>query len=129
MVITFNGKFTDSKDNEYDAAIGCTEALLVDWWHSSEKYPEGGDDVKCEYKSITLYFSGESSSDSEPDEPEVLKGDVDCNGAINSKDLVKLIQAMVGKTELNDAEKENADMDSDGRLSIIDIIRLKNTLI
>lgn len=61
--VEIDGKFTDDKDNEYDASINCSQALLVDWWHSSEKYPEGGDDVSVEFKSITLYFDSNNAED------------------------------------------------------------------
>ncbi|MCQ2464067.1 MAG: cellulase family glycosylhydrolase [Oscillospiraceae bacterium] len=136
VLITFDGKFADDEGTEYDAVISCTEAVLTDWWHSSEKYPEGGDDVKCEFLGITLYFSAGSEA-SEPETPaspeapekqEIVKGDVDCNGTVNAADLTKAVEAVINITELKDAELKNADMNDDGRLSILDIIVLKNKL-
>ncbi len=129
VLVNFDGKFTDSDDNELDAAINCSQAVLADWWHSSEKHPEGGDDVACEFISITLTFEGSSSEPETSGKNEVLKGDADCNGVINTADLIHLMEAMVGICELTPAELKNADMDDNGRLSIIDVIKLKNTLI
>ncbi|MBP0962516.1 MAG: cellulase family glycosylhydrolase, partial [Oscillospiraceae bacterium] len=133
VLITFDGTFNDDKDNSFDAVINCKEANLVDWWHSSEKYPEGGDDVKCEFKSITLYYEGEAPAKeepgTEPEETDVLKGDADCNGVVNSKDLTQAIGMIIGKTEADESALANADMNDDGRITIIDIIMLKNVLI
>ncbi len=128
VLITFDGKFKDDKDNEFDAEINCTEAGLVDWWHSSEKYPEGGDDVSCEFKAITLYYDGDPGTVTEPETPDVVKGDTDCNGIVNSKDLVMSVNMIIGRTETDEASLKNADMNDDGKLTIIDIIMLKNVL-
>lgn len=62
-------------------------------------------------------------------DPAGFKGDVDSSGAVNTKDLVKLMEALVGKTELSADQKYHADMNSDGAVSIIDLILLKNLLL
>lgn len=123
ILINFDGKFADEEGNEFDASINCKEAVLVDWWHSSEKYPEGGDDVSCEFTGITLYFADGGSSD------ETIIGDVDNNGSLTAADISKLMQALIGKVTLDETEFKNSDMDSDGKLTIIDLIRLKNLFI
>lgn len=123
VLINFDGKFADEEGNEFDASINCTEAILVDWWHSSEKYPEGGDDVNCEFTVITLYFADGGASD------ETIIGDVDNNGSLTAADISKLMQALIGKVTLDETEFKNADMDSDGKLTIIDLIKLKNLFI
>jgi len=58
----------------------------------------------------------------------IILGDVDNNGSVTSTDLVKLMEAMIGRYELTVHHRKNADMDSDGRISIIDLIILKNIL-
>lgn len=122
VLITFDGTFADTEENVYNAKINCKQAELVDYWHSSEKYPEGGDDVSVEYTSITLYYAPQKS-------PVVLPGDVDCNGAVNATDVVYMMKAMVGKLTLTEEQALNADMDENSVLSIVDLILLKNVLI
>ena len=122
ILITFDGTFNDTDDKVHQAKINCDQAELVDYWHSSEKYPEGGDDVNVEFISITLYYA--------PDEaPVVLPGDVDCNGSVSATDVICMMKAMVGNINLNDDQFKNADMDKDSVLTIVDLILLKNTLI
>ena len=58
-----------------------------------------------------------------------LKGDVDCNGTVTSVDVVKLIQVMIGKVTLSPTGQSNADFNNDGKISIIDVIKLKNLLL
>lgn len=60
---------------------------------------------------------------------EALKGDVDVNGVISTSDVVKLMQALIGKVELTGESKFGADMNSDGKISILDLILLKNLLL
>lgn len=62
-------------------------------------------------------------------ETEILKGDADNNGVISSADLVRVIQHLVGKITIEGTSFKNADMNDDGRLSIIDVIKLKNLLL
>lgn len=61
--------------------------------------------------------------------PSVVMGDVDCNGSVTAVDMVKLMQALVGSITLDDAQKNNSDMDGDNRISIVDLIKLKNMLV
>lgn len=70
-----------------------------------------------------------STSETTSAAPEAVKGDVDGNGTVTATDVVKLMQVLVGKVELDGTHKKNADMDSDGRLSIIDLIMLKNKIL
>lgn len=60
--------------------------------------------------------------------PEVIKGDADSNGSVTTADLVRLIQHVVTKITLDGTDYKNADMNGDGRLSILDVIMLKNLL-
>lgn len=61
--------------------------------------------------------------------PEKIKGDVDNNGSLNTADIIKLMQALVGKVELTADQKDCADMNGDGKISVLDLILLKNKLI
>lgn len=57
------------------------------------------------------------------------KGDADANGTVNTADVITLMQALVGKTELTPDQRNHADMNDDGKISIIDLILLKNKLL
>ena len=60
--------------------------------------------------------------------PQNTKGDADNNGSVNTADIVALIQHLVGKTDISGDGFKNADMNSDNKLSVIDLIMLKNAL-
>ena len=122
ILINFDGTFTDGEENVIEAKINCDNAELVDYWHSSEKNPNGGDDVSVEFNSITLYYSAVKTSD-------ILSGDTDCNGIVNSADVICMIHGMVGKTELVENQLKNADINNDSRLTVVDLILLKNLLL
>ena len=64
----------------------------------------------------------------EAPQPVVVKGDADNNGAINAADLVAIIQHLVGRTTLDGDKFTNADMNDDSKITIIDLIMLKNKL-
>lgn len=48
------------------------------------------------------------------------------NNVVSAADIIKLIQAIFGNTELTSAQKANADMNGDGMISVLHLIRLKN---
>lgn len=67
-----------------------------------------------------------------PDPPvitEKLKGDIDENGIVNARDVSELISAMIGRSALTASQNENADMNDDKNVNIIDLIMLKNELL
>ena len=51
----------------------------------------------------------------------ITYGDIDDNGTVNSADLIKLMQHLVGKITLTSDQKKSADMNNDGKISIIDL--------
>ncbi len=57
-----------------------------------------------------------------------LQGDADANGAVTATDVVKLMQSMVGKSTLSTQGQKNADLNKDGKITIVDLILLKNLL-
>ena len=59
-------------------------------------------------------------------EPEAVKGDVNNDGSVTTADYLALMNALIGKTELSADEKKNADMNDDSKISIIDLILLRN---
>ena len=69
----------------HEAEINCKQASLADWWHSSEKYPEGGDDVAVEFKGITLYYKNSEQTSTVPtttpvtEDKDYIAGDANCD--------------------------------------------------
>ncbi len=61
--------------------------------------------------------------------PETVKGDADLNGVVNTSDIVKMMQMLIGSSEISADNMKTSDMNDDGRLSIIDLIMLKNKLL
>ena len=57
--------------------------------------------------------------------PEEFKGDADGNGVVNSLDLVKLVQHLISVTTIEGDAFRSADMNDDGKVSIIDLCLLK----
>ncbi len=60
--------------------------------------------------------------------PEEFKGDADGNGVVNSLDLVKLVQHLISVTTIEGDAFRSADMNDDGKLTIIDAIMLRNRM-
>ena len=92
-----------------------TAADLIDFYIDDVKLSSGGSSV------TTAVTTQPGSTD--------IKGDVDCSGTVSSADVVKLIQAMLGNLSLTTQGQSNADLNGDGKLSIIDVIKLKNMLL
>ena len=88
------------------------------------------DDGKISLKDISkvidiLLEKGESDDPIEPDPPpkQILKGDVNGDGKVTQADVYTLEQYYVGNTK--DINMDNADMNDDGKISIIDISKVK----
>ena len=57
---------------------------------------------------------------------DVLKGDADGNGVISAADLTALSSHMLNSGSLTKEKQSNADMNDDSKISIIDLILLRN---
>lgn len=53
---------------------------------------------------------------------EVIKGDVDGDGSVKINDLLLILHAVSGSTQLNEQQEMAADIDSDGQVSIRDLL-------
>ena len=73
----------------------------------------------CNIAEIEIY--GDPSA---PSVPEPVKGDVNDDGVLNASDLSALISFLLGNEE--QFKTENADLNGDGKVSIIDLITLKS---
>ncbi len=60
---------------------------------------------------------------------KLVKGDVDGDDALNAADAVNMMKMILGsETEYNDSCKEAADINSDGRVNVFDLIRLNQLM-
>lgn len=60
--------------------------------------------------------------------PAALAGDVDCNGALEVKDVVLLQRYILNQKGLNKLQAENADVTGDGTVNVLDLVKLKRML-
>lgn len=58
-----------------------------------------------------------------------LKGDVNCDGSINWKDVAYLNAYLIKKFELSSEMSENADINDDSTINVIDMILLKSMVV
>ena len=79
--------------------------------------------------TVTTPVTTEAPSVTEPPVQAPVRGDVDGNGSVNTIDVVELMHILIGKVNPSDNEMKNADMNDDGKVSIIDLILLKNKVI
>lgn len=59
----------------------------------------------------------------------VIKGDITGDGDINSADLLKIRQYLVGTTNLGDSFKDSADVNKDGQLNSADLLVIRKQLL
>ncbi len=77
------------------------------------------------------YLSGENESLAtgyivEDKYKVVKKGDANADGTVNSFDYIRIMNYIMGKKTLNDAEKLAADANNDGTVNSFDYIRIMN---
>ena len=59
----------------------------------------------------------------------VIKGDINGDGNINSADLLKIRQYLVGTVNLSDSFKDSADVNRDGKLNSADLLIIRQQLL
>ncbi len=69
------------------------------------------------------------SSESDGDEPEIRKGDVNLDGSVNVTDAVLLQKYLLNRETLTQPQYTNADMEEDGSVNGFDLAILKRTLL
>lgn len=114
-------------------------------WNAENDYSfqglqQGGEDAMIDTPYITMYDGdkliwgiepdGTTPDDSStPTTPDNLKGDVDVNGTVDLKDLLSLKRYILGISKLGSKAMDNADMNSNGDVNIIDVVLLSRELI
>ncbi len=56
------------------------------------------------------------------------KGDIDCNGSINSLDLAALVNILLDKQQPKSLVTANVDNDAEGKVNTKDLINLKKKM-
>ncbi len=64
----------------------------------------------------------------EEQKEDALKGDIDQNGAVGASDLSALTKHLLGTKTLSGDALKAADLSGDGKVSIVDLVKLKNIL-
>ncbi|MDO5148625.1 MAG: dockerin type I repeat-containing protein, partial [Oscillospiraceae bacterium] len=92
------------------------------------KVPTGGSSQNPSDPS-TPSVTTPTTTVTQPPVSEIVKGDADGNGAVTVADVVKVMQHLIGKVTLSGDNAKAADMNDDGKISILDLIKLKNKLL
>ncbi len=91
--------------------------------------------------SVTLYTSGGSTTTTSKTTTTTttpktttssnsnVAGDINCDGVVSATDVSAMMQSMVGKKSFSTQGKKNADLNGDGKISIVDLIKLKNLIL
>jgi hypothetical protein len=115
-------------------------------WDASNDYSytglvQGGEDAMIDtpymtmYDGDTLIWGIEPDGTTPSDNPDIsgsdskLKGDVDLNGTVDLKDLLALKRYILNMLNLNSTAMDNADMNSNESVDIIDVVLLCRELI
>lgn len=72
------------------------------------------------YEDIDVIFEGEQS---------VLTGDINGDGCVNAADFTELTNSLLYSTPLNSRLEQNADVNSDGKITISDLTSMKLLLV
>lgn len=68
-------------------------------------------------------------SDNTVDPPELISGDINCDGSVTAADLVLLRNYLIGTLEFDTEQIKSADISSDGEVNVIDFILQKQSVI
>ncbi len=103
-------------------------------WDASNDYSfqglvQGGEDAMIDTAYMTMYDGdtliwgiepdGTTPSE-EPEEPDILYGDANCDGRVNAMDATLAARYAVGTLTLSDQGLLNADVNLDGRVNAMD---------
>lgn len=127
-----SGSYTGKYYTDYPVTLSAepAEGHVFSGWQLSD-----GTVVKSNNTEITvsgdmtvtaLYDNGDVGGNTQPSQPQTLKGDLTSDGNVNASDLVVMMNYLLGKGNVNTSQ---ADLNGDGRVNIADLILLKNIII
>ena len=126
--IVENNSFSDRKDAIWlDGSASYTDGVYicnnvftdVDTPYTEQVY--SGTSLMNETGSFRVIVT-------ETDRKELL-GDVNLDNKVSVKDITYIRYYLIGKIELSDAQKKNADMDADGEVTLKDAILLRQYIL
>ena len=121
--------FANSSDNSVSTYVNINKALKNpmlwnphDGTKKAAEYRINGDitRIKLDISAVSSVFI--------VGEDEII-GDVDGNGKVETQDLLMLREYILRISDLNTSEKERADVNKDSKITIIDIIRIRNIIL
>lgn len=109
-----------------------TKADLYDGVHPSESgYEKLG---TFWYEKLSAYLDGdvqpvETTAETDPPAPQILRGDIDGNGTVQTADAVLLTKHLISVQSLSADQAARADLDENRILNAADLSLLKRTII
>ncbi|HCR73819.1 MAG TPA: endoglucanase, partial [Ruminococcus sp.] len=73
--------------------------------------------------TVAEYYGGGGNTGSS------VLGDVNCDGAVDVRDITLLVKYILGSGSLSSSALKNADVSSDGKVNVSDVSYLKRQLI
>lgn len=120
--VTFDGTFMN-KDVSVEAQIADGKVELQTWWTSSEKAESNIEDIiAVNYTKVEVVYE----YDTQEPEPEVRRGDVDCDGEVRITDVI-LLNRWIAEDDAVSVSAQgalNAEMDGDHTLTLADAIQI-----
>lgn len=134
--IKFTLQYSDKSGETQYSQIGL-RTIADDTWTviSNEKFqiPSGASDifmyVETPENLIDFYVDDFEITCIDESAVSVKTADVNCDGKINTSDLITLSEHMLGINELSGTHLLNSDMNSDKQTDIVDSIMLKNFIL
>ena len=106
---------------------------ISDYFFTVESMDEAVESCNAQIRAVAEKKQNEggepaSETTDSPDQPAILRGDVDGNGEVAIADAVKLAKYLCCDGDLTEQEAERADMNADRKLNAADLTLLKRAL-
>ncbi len=79
--------------------------------------------------ALNTFAPGFNSIKSVVNAEAIIKGDVNCDGIVSGADALSMTQYLLGQFEPDGKAQINSDIDSNGKINIVDMILIKEMLI
>ena len=126
-----SGKYTGKYYSDYPVTVSVTpaEGYTFAGWKLKDgtiiKSATAEIDLDGETTITALYSTGDSADSVTAGAAADVTGDVNSDGAVNSKDLAAFMSVYYGSAK----NEGTADINGDGKVNILDLIILKNKLL
>ncbi len=109
------------------------------YYYKYKRFKKGENKMKKTIKKVSVLLSlsmalntftpGFNSIDYVINAEAIIKGDVNCDGIVSGADALSMTQYLLGQFEPDDKAQINSDIDSNGKINIVDMILIKEMLI